>query len=199
MPVYFFNLKTAQGEIRDPDGTQSADEPTAKEHARQVARELMKWREPQSCSWRIVVRDNDGRQCFELLFASVDDSIATLGPELRCLIENVHRKQALLNDAIAAVRLSLMQIKATIARSNGRSYLAAVGGVSIAAGERTHRDSYDDGDVIVTAECPETADNFRCWHAPTGARNYLKHHRSVGRRLSPDRGRVLLSRGRFST
>jgi hypothetical protein len=131
MPVYYFNLRTAHGEIRDPDGTELSDEPTARKHARQVARELMKCREPQCRSWRIVVRDSNGRQCFELLFASVDDSITAFDSELRGLIENSHRKQASLIDAIAAVRLSLMQLQATMAQSTGRLYLASVDGSAL--------------------------------------------------------------------
>jgi hypothetical protein len=136
MPIYFFNLKTANGNIRDPEGMELADEPAARDLARQVARELMKWREPQTRSWRIDVRDGEGRQCFELLFASVDDSIMALAPELRDVIENLHRKQASLNDAIAAVRLSLLQIQGTIARSKGKPFLASLDGVTVAtAGE----------------------------------------------------------------
>jgi len=146
MPIYFFNLKTAHRDIRDPDGTELADERAAWEHARQVARELMKRRNPQSRSWRIDVRDSEGRQCFELLFASVDDSITGLDPELRGLIENLHRKQASLIDAFAAVRLSIMQLQATIARSKGRPHLASVDGMSITVGGRSTR--YGCGNLV---------------------------------------------------
>jgi hypothetical protein len=51
-----------------------AEEFAARDLARQVARELMKRREPQTHSWRIDVRDGEGRQCSELLFACVDES-----------------------------------------------------------------------------------------------------------------------------
>jgi hypothetical protein len=151
MPVYFFNLKTSNGEIRDPDGTEFDDVPTAWEHAREVARELMRQRETRRRSWRIDVRDGEGRQCFELLFASVDDSIAPLGPELRSLIENLHRKQASLADAIAAVRLSLLQIQATIARSKGKPFLASLDGMTIAPPESEGRFSCGD---VTTATAP---------------------------------------------
>jgi hypothetical protein len=68
-----------------------------------------------------------------LLFASVDETISALGPELRDVIENVHRKQASLIDATAAVRLSLMQIQETIARSKGKPFLASLDGMAITA------------------------------------------------------------------
>jgi hypothetical protein len=145
MPIYFFNLKTATGNIRDPEGMELVDESAAQDLARQVARELMKWREPQTRSWRIDVRDGEGRQCFELLFASVDDSIIALGPELRDLIENLHRKQASLIDAIAAVRLSLLQIQGTIARSKGKPFLASLDGVTVTTAGEPRFGRGDDG------------------------------------------------------
>ncbi len=134
MPIYFFNLKTNNRDIRDPEGTELADETAAWELARQVARELMKRREPQTRSWRIDVRDGEGRQCFELLFASVDESMTALGPELCGVIENLHRKQASLTDAIAAVRLSLQQIQMTIAKARRKPFLASLDGITIASG-----------------------------------------------------------------
>ena len=100
MPIYFFNLKTNNRNIRDSEGEELANEAAARKFAENVARELMKRRAPQSRSWRIDVRDGEGRQRFELLFASIDESIMALGPELREAIENVHRKQASLIDAI---------------------------------------------------------------------------------------------------
>ena len=153
MPIYFFNLKTAQRDIRDPDGAEFGDEPTAWGHARQVARELMKGRELQSRSWRIVVRDSEGLQCFELLFASVDVSIEPLGPELRHSIEDLHRKQASLTDAIGAVRLSLRQIQATIQRSKGKPFLASIDGVTIAAPESTPQYGRSDRVMKTAANC----------------------------------------------
>ena len=73
MPIFFFNLKTAEGTIRD-DGMELRDELSAREHARTVACELMRNREPLTRSWRLDVRDGAGRQCFDLLFATVDEA-----------------------------------------------------------------------------------------------------------------------------
>jgi hypothetical protein len=74
MPIFFFNLKTAEATIRDPDGMDLRDESSAREHARIVACELMRHREPITRSWRLDVRDGAGRQCFDLLFATVDQA-----------------------------------------------------------------------------------------------------------------------------
>ena len=74
MPIFFFDLKTAEATIRDPDGMDLRDESSAREHARTVACELMRHREALTRSWRLDVRDGAGRQCFDLLFATVDEA-----------------------------------------------------------------------------------------------------------------------------
>jgi hypothetical protein len=150
MPIYFFNLKTNNKDIRDPEGAELADEAAAWELAEQVARDLMKRREPQTRSWRIDVRDSEGRQCFELLFASIDESIMAFGPELRQNIKNLHHKQASLTDAIAAVHLSLRQIQVTIARLKGKPFLASLDGVTIAAADEPPTRSGSRGATLMT-------------------------------------------------
>jgi hypothetical protein len=128
MPIYFFDLKTPEGTIRDPVGMDLPDESSAREHARRVACELMQHRQPRTRSWRIDVRDGEGRRCLDVLFASVDESIGGLPPELRSSIENLHAKHASLSDAI---RLTIFEVKGTIARSEGAPYVAAVNGVAV--------------------------------------------------------------------
>jgi hypothetical protein len=75
MTLYFFDLRTAEETIRDPEGTDLDDDSLAMEHARTVARELMHHSEPETRSWCLEVRDRTGRQCFDLHFATVDDSV----------------------------------------------------------------------------------------------------------------------------
>jgi hypothetical protein len=178
MAIYFFNLKTTNAVIQDPEGTELADESSAREHARQVACELMRRREPQSRSWRIEVCDSQRRHCFELLFASIDETIAPLGPELRDLIENLHRKQASLIDAIGAVRLSLRQIQATIARSKRLPFLIAIDGVTVATCDQPARQyACDDEVATVAAARPEIAANLAY---PRGSRRHRSRSRSGG-------------------
>jgi len=71
MPIFFFDLNTAEATIRNPDGMDLRDESSAREHARTVACELMRHREALTRSWRLDVRDGAGRQCFDLLFPTV--------------------------------------------------------------------------------------------------------------------------------
>ena len=135
MPRYFFKLKDGHRSIRDPDGTELPDESSARGHATRVARELMKNCENRTRTWRISVCDRDDTPCFELLFASVDESIAHLSPELRTSVEDVCGKTASLNDAINQVHTTLLQVRGTIAQAERAPYLAALDGVRIFAAE----------------------------------------------------------------
>jgi hypothetical protein len=128
MPTYFFDLKTSEGTIRDPNGTDLPDEPSARQHARLVVGELMQHRQPWTRAWRLDVCDHEGRPCFDLLFAAADDSIDHLTPELRSSVENLCAKSASLDEAIHAIRQTLSQVKRTIARSEGAPCVAAVSG-----------------------------------------------------------------------
>ena len=128
MTHYYFNLWTSTQLLLDPDGTALPDETAAMAHARAVARDLMRNRATKTRSWRLDVRDDDGRRCFSVLFASVDD---TVPPELRAAIIDGSAKTATLRDAIHEVRLSLLQVRATMAKADRQPYLAAVDGVSL--------------------------------------------------------------------
>jgi hypothetical protein len=107
------------------------NERAAWEHARLVACEFMQHRQPWTRSWRIDVCDGEGRRCLDLLFASVDESIGGLPPELRSSIENLYAKHASLSDAINAIKLTIFEVKGTIARSERAPYVAAVNGVAV--------------------------------------------------------------------
>jgi hypothetical protein len=131
MPIYFFKLKTGEGTIRDPDGMELPGEAAAREHARLVACELMQHRQLRTRSWRIGICDSEGRRCLELLFASVDDSMCHLTPELRGSVESLCAESASLAEAINTLKLTLVQVKGTIARSDRAPYLAAINGAAV--------------------------------------------------------------------
>ena len=126
MPIYHFHLVTLDGKVPDPKGAELPDEASAREHARQVACELMRHREPQARSWRVEVTDSAWRPCFELPFASVDSTIDHLTPELRASVENLCSQSASLSETIRAVKDTLIATRATLARMEGRCHLAAV-------------------------------------------------------------------------
>jgi hypothetical protein len=126
MPIYHFHLVTLGGRVLDLNGTELPDEASAREHASEVARELMCHREPRTRSWRVEVTDCAGCPCFELLFASVDSTIDHLTPELRASVEQVCSQSASLFETIRGVKSTLAVAKATLARVDGRPRLVAI-------------------------------------------------------------------------
>jgi hypothetical protein len=132
MPKYFFNLKHQGNIIHDLEGAELPDDAAAMAHARMVAAELMRHREPRMRGARLQVCDDDRIRCFDLLFASVDESIAHLAPELRTSVEVYYGNAASLTDAINDIRFTLLQVKGTIAKSNQAPYIAAIEGVRLA-------------------------------------------------------------------
>lgn len=82
MPRYFFNLRDGRKIIPDPDGTELADHHAARSHAFRVMRELSRNREEATSAWRLVVCEDRGLRCFELSFASADDTMSRYPP--RC-------------------------------------------------------------------------------------------------------------------
>ena len=128
MPRYFFNLKTREGTILDRDGTDLADDSAARSHAELVARELMSNREASTRAWRLEVRDSSERRCSNLLFATIDDSMSHLTPQLRSSLEHLCASSADFAETIHALRITLLEVRATMARAEGALHLAAVNG-----------------------------------------------------------------------
>ena len=128
MPHYHFNVKRREGTLLDPDGMDLPDEAAARGHALHVMSELMRNANVRTRAWRLTVIDENRGACFEFLFASYDDSMAHLTPELRASVETICRRHALLTDAIVDVRTTMLQLKGTLARSDRRPYVAAENG-----------------------------------------------------------------------
>ena len=125
---YYFNLKRRDGTLVDPDGLDLPDQTAAREYALQVMSELMRNANVRTRAWRLAVMDQDKQSCFELLFASYDDSMAHLPPEFRSSVEMACRRHASLMDAIVDVRTTMPQIRGTLARSDRKPYVAAEDG-----------------------------------------------------------------------
>jgi hypothetical protein len=132
MPHYHFHLRTTKALFFDREGMAFPDSGKAYEHAAAVARELMRNREVKARSWRLeVFEGNEDQKCFEVLFTSVDATLEHLQPDLREAIERVSSRTASLIDAIDAVRSTIYEVKATLARSRRAPYLAALRGVRV--------------------------------------------------------------------
>lgn len=127
MPLFYFILKNGRHTIPDRDGEELADECAARVRATDVSHELMRNRELRTRSWRLQVCDTYLQPCFEVLFASVDDTIAHMPPEFRGVIETVSRNTASLNDTVIDVRRTLAQVTETLTEAN--QVMTSVAGV----------------------------------------------------------------------
>lgn len=131
MATFFFNLKDGRTVIPDPDGTELCDEPAARAHAVTVAREAMRNNEARTRNWRIQVCNANRNVLFEVLFASVDETMDHFSADLRKSVENVSTKFASLSDAIHDVRMSMLELRTTLARSDGAPHLATLNGLRL--------------------------------------------------------------------
>lgn len=131
MSTYYFNLKDCRTTIPDSEGTVLSDDAAAREHAVVVAREAMRNNEVRTRNWRIQVCDSNRSPRFEILFASVDETIECLPTDIRRSVEDVSRKFASLSDAIADVKMTILQVRATLARTEGAPYLVAMDGLRL--------------------------------------------------------------------
>lgn len=131
MPLFYFNLQTNSGLIRDPDGTELPDEAAAREHAAVVACELLRNRRIQARSWRLNVCDASHQLRINVILAEFDEGLASLASPFRETVVDGYLQSASLRDAIQDLNRTLLQIKGTIARSKQQPYLAAIEGVLV--------------------------------------------------------------------
>jgi hypothetical protein len=141
MPIYYFNLKTQEGRVPDPDGIDLLDDARAREYGEQVALELMHQREIKTRFWRIEVCNSERRPIIELLFASVDPLVANLSSTCRITVEQASSRTAGLVDAILDTRRSYYEIRATLSHGKGKPYLATRDGIAFQAPIRRKGDS----------------------------------------------------------
>ena len=131
MTTFYFNLKDGRTIIPDPDGTELLDEEGARAHAVTVAREAMRNNEVRTRNWRIQVCGGNRKPLFEVLFASVDETMDHLPGDLRDSVENVSTKFASLADTIHDVRMSMLELRTTLARAEGVPHLATLNGLHL--------------------------------------------------------------------
>lgn len=116
MPLFYFKLKANGASFADTAGEELSDEAAACGHARGVALELMRNREPETAHWRIQVCDEALRVRHEYLFAEIDTRMEQLPPQLRSSVEAVARTTASLGEAFVQVKMSMSELRATLAQ-----------------------------------------------------------------------------------
>ena len=115
MPVYHFLLKPSWNPpLIDRDGEEFPDDAAAYAHAVEVAREMMRHREAKCSSYRLEVRDENLETCFEILFASVDETLESFQVDTRnSIIESAHAR-ASLDETIREARRTLSDVRETL-------------------------------------------------------------------------------------
>ena len=120
MPNYTFALRDGADPIEDDTGVILTDREDAYRYARGVVRELMSGREAQTRTWRLDVYENSAERVFEIPFASLDQTLENLQPELRAFVETLcERDRAFCERTLSLLRES----RARLARSRGKPYL----------------------------------------------------------------------------
>jgi uncharacterized protein DUF6894 len=97
MPNYTFQLRDGSDPIDDNIGVTLANRRDAYQYAQGVVRELMNGRETQTRSWRLDVYEDNAQRVFAITFASLDDSLDHLQPDLRVLVGGAVRPGLLLS------------------------------------------------------------------------------------------------------
>jgi hypothetical protein len=120
MPNYTFQLRDGSDPIEDDIGVTLTDRRDAYQYARDVVRELMSGRETQTRSWRLDVYENSAQRVFAITFASLDDTLDHLQPELRLLIEELCDQDRSFREAEQSTK---RESRARQARGRGRPYL----------------------------------------------------------------------------
>lgn len=131
MALYFFSLKDGKRTTIDREGTEFADLEAAQAHAAVIAREIMRNDSDRTLTWRLAVQDADRNVCFEVLFATVAERLEPLSAQARASITDRVRRLAGLTDDISAVRHTLRELRATLARAEGRPHLATIDGAHV--------------------------------------------------------------------
>jgi len=124
MPVYTFKLRDGSGDLEDATGVELRHQDSAVRYAHDVVYELMKSRELETRSWRLEVYQGGGLVC-EIPFASVDPSLDHLSPKLRTMVEGLSERKRLLGDVMHAVKATVQESRALVARARGKPYLAS--------------------------------------------------------------------------
>jgi hypothetical protein len=120
MPNYTFELRDGSDPVEDDVGVILTDRQDAYQYARGVVRELMSGREAQTRTWRLDVYENSEECVFAIPFASPDETLAHLQPELRALVEGLCERDRRLHEATQS---ALRESRARLARSLGKPYL----------------------------------------------------------------------------
>jgi hypothetical protein len=131
VPTFYFRLKNGRYIANESEAEVFSSEAEAQAYGCLIARDLMRHREAATRSWRLQICNQDRIPVSEILFASIDESLAHCPANLRLSIERVSKQTASLSDTIADLRVSLLRMQATLARADKALHLAALDGARV--------------------------------------------------------------------
>ena len=125
MSAYTFRLLDGSGEVEDETGVNFRRPDHAIRYARDVVHELMRNRELETRSWRLDVYENGDGPIHAIPFASIDPTLDHVVPTLRTMVEGMSEQKRLLSEVLHAVKGTVQESRALVARSRGKPYLAS--------------------------------------------------------------------------
>ena len=125
MSAYTFRLLDGCGEVEDETGVNFGHPDHAIRYARDVVHELMRNRELETRSWRLDVYENGDGPIHAIPFASIDPTLDHVVPTLRTMVEGMSEQKRLLSEVLHAVKGTVQESRALVARSRGKPYLAS--------------------------------------------------------------------------
>ena len=131
MQRYYFHLRDGARGYTDSVGVDLAHDGAAADHARCVAAELVKNREPLVRHWRIEVYNDEAEPIFSTRLLAVDRTLDHVRPPAKALLEKLMDRREALREAIATAQATLRKSRALVSRSRGRPHLAADRGEAI--------------------------------------------------------------------
>lgn len=131
MAVFFFSIQNGAGGITAENGVDLPNLTAAKDHATEVARELMKGDELKKRFWRIDVLDEGREVVAALPFAVVDPTLDHLKPELRAGIERLSETRRECEETLCRWNSRLVWLRAMGSGLTRRPHLVARDGQRI--------------------------------------------------------------------
>jgi Domain of unknown function (DUF6894) len=125
MPTYTFKVLDGCGDVEDETGVSFQHRNRAIRYARDVVHELMRNREVQTRSWRLDVYENGEGPICTFPFAGIDPTLDHFVPNLRTIVEAMSEQKRLLGEVLHAVKATVQESRALVARSRGKPYLAS--------------------------------------------------------------------------
>ena len=125
MPTYTFKVLDGCGDVDDETGVSLRDHDHALRYARDVVHELMRNREVETRSWRLDIYENGDGPIYAIPFATIDQTLDHLVPKLRTMVESMSERKRQLGVVVHAVKVTVQESRALVARSRGKPYLAS--------------------------------------------------------------------------